>query len=165
MSRGEIAFAGRNEASRISGGATRLRLCLAVLLVLLPSSTASAQMTDPHAAPTTNRRPLADHAMRATLAINVGASIASTVFTYRCIGEGLCRERNPLLSDLAHDRPAAGIALKAAEIGAVNYLLWRLHDSGRHRKWVWITAVGITAFNVGIAIHDGQVYRRQRARH
>jgi hypothetical protein len=154
-------------AARIAAreNVARARLTLAALLLLAPSALVSAQPTDPDAASSASQRSPADDAMRVTLAVNVGASLASTVFTYRCIGEGLCRERNPLLRDLAHDQPAAGIALKVAEICAVNYLLWRLHRSGTHRKWVWITALGITAFNVGIAIHDGQVYRRQRARH
>jgi hypothetical protein len=146
-------------------GAARARLTLAVLLLLAPSALVSAQPADPDAASPASQRSLADDAMRVTLAVNVGASLASTVFTYRCVGEGLCRERNPLMRDLAHDRPAAGIALKVAEICAVNYLLWRLHQSGTHRKWVWLTALGITAFNVGLAIHDGHVYRRQRARY
>jgi hypothetical protein len=161
MSPSENAAAAHNQAWRLSGRATRARLFLAVSLLLVPSSIVTAQPTDRHAASGANRRSAEDRAMHATLAVNVSASIASTAFTYRCIGEGRCRESNPMLRDLWHDQPVAGIALKAAATGAVTYLLWRLHDSGKHRKWVWITALGITAFNVGIAIHDGQVYRQR----
>jgi hypothetical protein len=140
------------------------RLSFTVLLLFVPLSIAAAQRIEPAAPAPADERPLADAAMRTTLAINVGASLASTVFTYRCIGEGLCREANPLLRDMARDAPAAGVALKAVETAGVTYLLWRLHHRRMHGRWVWITALGITALNVGIAIHDGRIYAQQRSR-
>lgn len=134
-----------------------------VVLILLPTL-ALAQPTELDEQSRANLSRAEERAMHLTLAVNASASILSALATQRCVGEGLCHEVNPAMKGLIHDRPLTGIVVQAAAIGATNYLLWRAHDAKRHRKWVWITTLGITGFNVWKAVHDFRLYRQQRAR-